>query len=70
MKSVPWVAGFFFLFGMVAYLFFSWFMPLSPFSDYRNLVTAAAVVGGVVGKVFESRLAAPKTKTPPTEGEK
>lgn len=55
MKTIPWITGGFFLLGVSAYLFFNWYMPLSQFSDYSNLVWGASAVGGVAGKFVSHR---------------
>lgn len=70
MKSIPWVAGFFFIFGLAAYLFFSWYMPLSPFSDYKYLVLGTAVIGAIIGMVIANRQSKSSASQPPAEAAK
>ncbi|MBB3180980.1 phage shock protein PspC (stress-responsive transcriptional regulator) [Variovorax sp. Sphag1AA] len=68
MKSIPWIACGFFLFGMAAYLFLSWFLNSSSFEHYSNLVYAAGVIGGLAG-MFLSRRVSNAAKPGPRSGD-
>jgi hypothetical protein len=66
LKSIQWAAGGFLAFGLMAYLFFKWFIPNSRWEDYQYLVWGAAVVGGAVG-LLAARSSSSAPKSPAKE---